>query len=326
VLLALAALIPCAGAPGQEPAAVESAETFRFTAKFVSREQHKPVSYEHPSGLAVIRMQLNGREIWALIDNRFSHSVVDEAFARSLGLELTPATGRFFTPSGSLPYWRVTEQVDLAIPGQVGMRAPVTAADLSAVSSLAGRPLALVLGKEYFNVMLFLFMPGSSQVQLGPSGSLRTPADTPYVELADDRPQLEVMIAGRPATLTVDLGYNGEIMLSQHAWTRLGLGALPTSRSLQLDATGGAGTETVQATVGEVSLGPRPVRDVDVTLSAAQLVDSDGYIGFGLLSHFNFALDIKARRLWLIPPFAEDAPIGAGRDAELEDGQRATVR
>lgn len=80
---------------------------------------------------------------------------------------------------------------------------------------------------------------------------------------------------------------------------------LPTRPSMSVDARGW-GTESVTTTVEEVSLGPKRVEDVKVSLSPALLVERDGYVGIGLLSRFNFAIDIKARRLWLIPPFPEE--------------------
>lgn len=182
-----------------------AATTIQFDARFVPRDQRKPVPYELAGRTAVIRVSVNGQEVWALLDNLSSSTLIDEAFARSLGLQLTPVTGRLFTTTGALQRSRVTELVDLAIPGQVGMRAPVFAADLSGWSAVAGRPISLIVGKEYFDVMLFVFSPGHRKVQLGPSGSLRVAADTPYLALRDDSPQIEVMIAGRPVALTIDL-------------------------------------------------------------------------------------------------------------------------
>jgi hypothetical protein len=120
--------------------------------------------------------------------------------------------------------------------------------------------------------------------------------------LHNDRPQVEVLIAGRPAELTIDLGSGGEIALRQEAWDRLGIGEFPTSPSRSVNPTGVI-TNSIAAEVDHVSLGPRIVKDVDVALTPSLPDRRDGYLGFGLLSRFNFAIDIKARRLWLIPPF-----------------------
>jgi predicted aspartyl protease len=290
----------------QQPPADPAATDIKFTARFVPRDQRHPASYELANGTATIKALVNGREVWVMLDNGASMTLIDEAFARSLGLQTVPLAGAgLFTATGRLERSRVTERVDIVIPGQVSMQAPVVAANLAGVSAITDRPISLVLGKEYFKVMLFMFIPRSREVHLRASGSLQIRADTPYLVLQDESPQIEVMIDGRPVVLTIDLGFNGQIALSQHAWSRLGMGDSPTMASRVIDARGSA-TSTVTATVDEVSLGSRHTKDVKVSLSPALLVERDGFIGLGLLSRFNFALDIKARRLWLIPPFSEE--------------------
>jgi hypothetical protein len=148
-----------------------------------------------------------------------------------------------------------------------------------------------------------LFTPHARHLEFAPSGTLDLPADTPHLVLQDDRPRVEVTIAGRPAVLTVDLGFNGDIALSERAWTTLGLNALPAAVGRAANANGRIFAMS-SAVVGEVTLGSTPVRDVKVTLQPVFPDDGDGFIGLGLLSRFTFALDVPARRLWLIAPEA----------------------
>lgn len=305
IVLSLVAFWPFAAVFAEQPVADPAASREQFDIRLVPREQREAVPYELGRGTVVFKALINGREVWAFLDNRASGSLIDEALARSLGLQLNSVAGRVITPTGALERWRVSERVDISIPGQVGMQTPVSATDLSLLSAVAGRPISLIVGKEYFDVLVFVFTPRNRQFQLGPSGSLRLPADAPYLILQNDRPQIEVMVAGRPTLLTIDLGYNGDIALRQEAWDRLGISELPTTPNASVNMDGLI-TPSVATTLDEVSLGSRRVKDVKVALTTAFPDDRDGLIGFGMLSRFNFALDIKARRLWLIPPFSTE--------------------
>jgi hypothetical protein len=237
-----------------------------------------------------------------MLDNRVTTSVIDAAFARSLGFELDALEGRFRTPSGSLERWRVPD-VAIRVPGQIFMQTPMFAADLSFLSEVTGRPVSLILGNEYFDGLAVLFTPRDRHLEFAPSGTLDLPAGTPHLVLQDDRPRVEVMIAGRPAVLTVDLGFNGDIAVNEAAWTTLGLNDLPATTGRAANANGRVFAMS-SAIVGEVALGPTSVSDVKVTLQPVFPDDGDGFIGLGLLSRFTFALDVPARRLWLIAPEA----------------------
>lgn len=280
------------------------ASRVQFDIHFVPRVHRKAVHYELVRGTVSFRAMINGKQVWALLDNGASTSLIDETFARSLGLQMASVKGAIVTSTGTLKRWRVPA-VDIKIPGQIGMQAPLFATDLSRLSAFAGRPISLIIGKEYFDVLMFVFTPRNRQFQIGPSGSLRLPADTPHLDLQGPNPRTEVMVAGQPALLTIDLGNGGDISLGQRAWDRLGMAELPSSSARSVNATGVI-ANSVGAIVDEVSLGSKHVRGAKVALTSTLPDVHDGYIGFGILSRFNFAIDVKAQRLWLIPPFAAE--------------------
>ena len=302
LLLAAACLLPSASVSADQQAVDGIRSSTRFDIRFAPRAERHPVPYEQVRGTALFKAQVNGREVWAMLDNRVTSSVIDAAFARSLGIELDTLAGRFRTPSGSLERWRVPE-VAIRVPGQISMQRPMFAADLSFLSAVTDRPVSLLMGNEYFDGLAVLFTPHDRTIEFAPSGTLDLPADTPHLALQDDRPRVDVTIAGRPAVLTVDLGFNGEIAVRESAWTALGLTELPATTGRAANANGRVFAMS-SAIVGEVALGSTPVRDVKVTLQPVFPGDGDGFIGLGLLSRFTFALDVRARRLWLIAPEA----------------------
>jgi predicted aspartyl protease len=300
LLLAGAGLFPSASA-GQQ-AADPLAPATRFEIRFVPAAEREAVPYERVRGTALFKAEVDGREVWAMLDNRVTSSVLDAAFARSLGIELDTLAGRFRTPSGSLERWRVPE-VAIRVPGQISMRRPIFAADLSFLSGVTDRPVSLIMGNEYFDGLAVLFTPHDRHIAFAPSGTMDLPADTPHLVLLDDRPRVEVTIAGRPVVLTVDLGFNGDIAVNEKAWIALGLNASSATIGRAANADGRV-FAMPSAIVGEVALGSTPVNDVKVTLQPVFADDGDGFIGLGLLSRFTFALDVRARRLWLIAPEA----------------------
>ena len=117
--------------------------------------------------------------------------------------------------------------VAVVVPGQFAATVPLSAVDLGFPSKADGRPIALVLGREYFANLVFLIQARSRTFQVGPSGSLRLPVGTPFVSLANGRPQVEADVGGEKLMLTDDLGYNRELALGPAAWSKLKLGQAP---------------------------------------------------------------------------------------------------
>ena len=304
VLLLAVPLAPSAPVSAQQQDAGQTSSTVDITIKFAPAEERKPVVYELVNGRPVLKVVVNGHEAWDVLDNNASNSVIDAAFARSLGLELSSFGAKLATPTSTQQLWRVGSAVAIEIPGQISMTAPVTATDLSALSAMAGRPISLLLGREYFSGMVFLFTPGNHRLVLGPSGSLRLADGARGLALQGDRSAIEVLVGGRPAVLDINIGSNGEIALGQAAWDQTQMTALPILPSASASVTGKI-DYSIKTEVDMVMLGSTPVTDVTVTLAPGVAEDRDGSVGFGLLSQFNFALDVKAQRLWLLPPFPD---------------------
>jgi hypothetical protein len=202
--------------------------------------------------------------------------------------------------------WRAPE-LRIVVPGEMTADGSLFAADLSAWSRLMGRPVSLVLGKEFFDNLAFLIRPTERNFELGRSGSLNHGKETQEIVLKNDRPQLSAVINGQPLVLTIDLGDGGMVSLSNTAWARLGL-----NDALSLEgrtANFNAEMHSTKKTFGARMKIGRFVAQ-DVTLSRAPQVsgDSDGRLGLGFLKHFTFAIDVKKRRLWLVPPATSISP------------------
>lgn len=302
VLAAVAAflsLAPACAAVAQADQPPSKIVEFKVNIRFAPKAEYKPVPFDLVNGVLVFKVQINGREAWALLDNASRDSLIDTDFARSLGLELSSPVSPLATTTGGSIERRRVPPVHIKIPGQADIETPLSAVSLASFSKFLDRPISLIFGQEYFANFMFLISPTNRTLQLGLSGSLRGPADTPYIALTNDTSRVDIMVNGEPASVGLDMGYNGDLSLSRAAWDRLGLDKLVTfnARSARLDARIVAEKGAI---VERVRLGPIDVHRVQVRAQPTLAKDGDGTIGFGLLSRFDFAVDIKAQRIWLI--------------------------
>lgn len=307
-LLAVAAL----AAPSQATAQAQPSDpaTINIQAQFyLGTEDRKPTTFELFHRLILFKAQIQGREVWALLDNGFDRTVIDTGFASSQGLNVTPTGGQLRSATGSLE-GSIVSEATILVPGQVSLRGSFHAADLSIMSRTLGRSISLVLGKELFQDMAVVIKPSDGIFEFWPSAALSLPPEAPRLHLPKDAvelvlnndvPHLDLMIAGKPAVITVDLGSNDAIALSEGAWAKLGLNNFATTEGQSMGAEGRPVT-TRTTLVPDISIGPIQSFGVPVTAKPVLPGMGDGLLGMGYLSQFNFVIDTKARRLWLLSP------------------------
>jgi hypothetical protein len=248
-----------------------------------------------------------------MLDNGAERTLVDASFAKSIGLVVARAVAGAHTATGSLGR-RVVSDATIDLPGQVSLRSPLSAVDLSSISTDLGRPVSLIIGRDYFDVLAFQIIPANETVEVGPTGAFVVPPGTPYLVLKNDTPQIDLYIDGKPATVAVDLGDDGAIGLSDSAFGRLGLNNLPAVEGKMLGAEGVA-VRTKSVVARSVTVGPVHASGVSVTEQPILPSDGDGRIGMGFLSRFNFVFDVKARRIWLLSPADEASRVNQLRAA-----------
>lgn len=262
--------------------------------------ERKPVPMEVFRRLLLFKARVDGQDVWALLDNGTDFTLIDSGFATSRKLNVTEQVGQVQSATGSLAMGRVLN-VLLEIPGQVSFRPPLYVTDLSGISKSLGVPVSLVVGRDTFAFLSFIITPSTRSFELAPSGAVNVPANTPTLVLKDDKPRLEVIINGKPAIVSVDLGDTNNITLGPAAWDRLGLSSLPTVLGT---STGGDGKvmESRTAIVDTVAVGAFQARQSPVAVQPIRAQDGDGRIGMGFFAGFNFVFDLKARRIWLLSP------------------------
>ncbi len=257
----------------------------------------RPVAYETIGGLAVFRLRIAGRDAWALLDNRAERSFVDLAFARNAGLTIDPRTSARVTAGSNLAGQRV-ERVPIAVAGQFAATVPtMIGIDLAPISRSLGRPIALVVGADFYR--RFAVATQAGVLRFLPSGSVRVAAAP--VALLDARPRVTILLGGQRFVATVDTGLSGALILTPQAWARLGTPDAACERERL--RTGDGNARTGRSCVGPaVRVGPITRPSTRVSVSELAAANGDGLIGMGLLGTTDgLIVDVSARKLWVVP-------------------------
>lgn len=289
---------PCRGSQTQTP--ISLAGSYQIQVHFTPKEFRKPVPFELVKGHLLFKARVQGQGIWAMLDNGTKGTLIDADFAQSAGLKVGPVIGQIETATGTLERRRIAT-AEIEIPGQFQATTPLSAADLSFVSKVIGRPVSMIVGKEFFDNLLFVIRPSNGTFETAPSGGLNAPPNTPQLDLKNDPAQVEIAIGGKPALVTVDLGDDDVLGLSNAAWNRLGLNHRPGIEGATAGAEGHVAA-TRDITVDQLAIGPVTAHNVTVSMRPIDPIDGDGTIGIGFFSLFDFAIDTKARKIWLISP------------------------
>lgn len=283
--------------------------TAKASFQFFGRQNREPVPFELVNNHIFFKAQIEGREVWALLDNRWERSTIDIGLAQAAGLSIDPDKHVARTPTGELTWQRIAD-VSVLIPGQVQFRAPMAGMDLSAISRMSGRRIEAVLGGNLFGVMGLAVDSGRRTFSLAPTGALKPPNVFTLVPLKNGLPQVEVLIGGKPVLVGLDLGSSAFLSLTPEAWTRVG------SKDAKFRSRSGVHADgkpfmVDHARVPEARLGSIFHKDVDVEVRPWPEEFGDGVVGMGFLAASDFVLDVGAGKLWLVPRLPSVAGPGA---------------
>ena len=291
--------------PASAQADLSKSFNFNVRVNFNVGEARKPVKFERIEGLIVFRAQVQGKDVWAVLDNLSDGSLLDTSFAQSVGLPMSAPVGRVRTQNGALER-RWIDSVAIVVPGQISMITRLSSTDLGFFRRATGRQIVLIVGKELFDSLAFVVHRNGS-FEIAPSGSVNVSAGVESLQLGQGRPLLLAKINGTDVVLAIDLRFNGDVSLSEAAWKRV----VPSGSSSKTIVSGQADGQLVRrsaSTLPNFSLGSTTLSAVEVT-QGISIEGADGLLGTGVLSQFTFALDVKAGKLWLIP---SQAPKPAG--------------
>ena len=242
-------------------------------------------------------VEVNGQRTEALLDSAAESSLIDPAFARELGLEVSgQATAR---GAGG------EQQAQLA---HVAVRAAavrmqdltVAVLDLSDVSRrLVGSQVRFVLGRELFDAARLRIDIDRGTLEVVSRRAPVAGIELPLTEHAGIE-SIPARVEGIAAAADVDLGNGSDVLLGKAFAERHGL--LGPGRVITSREGGGIGGMRQRAVVrlGRLEVGGSTFTDVE---AAVDPMDNAGDLNLGvrILRHFIIVSDFARHRMWLEP-------------------------
>lgn len=291
-----------------ESAPDSSAENGRITIQFVGKDQYGATPVEIHNGTIFFKAVVANRDIWMVLDNGASNTILDEAVAKQAGYRTTASTMSFKTMQGEIVGHRLDDGA-VTIPPQFSVTGNLFTFDLSEMEKFLGRPIGGILGADVLSRFALIFDTDGQRFTLAPSGKV-TPREAHIVFPLVKPAKIAAKVSNQSLLLSVDLGYNGQAAIRDTTWHRLGLTTEPLRKEERYGADGSSRT-TPTVVISEMSFGPLQVRDFPAEISEMNDELGDGVIGMGLLNRFNFILDISAGKLLLTPR----QPLTSAREA-----------
>lgn len=276
-LLILACTALCTHAYAKEPTIVENEalEEQQAELSFLHANGLTFTTIDLSTGLVFLRVNLQGKEIWALLDNGSDTTIIDRSLANNLEIPVSDAEGFVTTTFGRLPTNR-TVGAQFQVPQQFKTTANFWSADLASVSSAIGKDIGIVIGADILDKISYIVDPNRSRILFAQSGRLNFNAPN-MVKLPVVDGAVEAQINGQKANLRVDLGSTSFLRILENRWSEVFPNTEPAALGKSVD---GAGIVNQNIGAKEVVLEIsrfRAVGDVEVTRSLGQR--GDGYLG-----------------------------------------------
>jgi hypothetical protein len=265
-----------------------------------------------------IPARVAGHETHVLLDSGAETTVLDRAWAASIGLKAQGEVTALGT--GGADTAGLVGGVDIQLGGLTLPDLTVATIDLRPIAERIGHPLPVVLGNEVFNELVIDIDFQTRRIAfLDPAAFVPPPGAVGLdLTLSQGIRSVPVSVEGRPAqAFAFDLGNGSPLIVSASYWDRERLlDNRPQSQALA-GAVGGVHPEAV-AVLKSVTLAGVTFHDVPTLFPPKSLtaVDSDrilGNVGLPILKRFRVISDYPHNKVWLVPnaeaaraPFAKD--------------------
>jgi len=282
VIAAAAALSACAGAPSGDLPSRLAAGSLRVEGQRL-----------------FLPVDVQGLRTEALLDSGAEITLIDPGFASAAGLVPFGHEEARGTGAGTQSV-QFAEGVTLRAPGRVLADRTVVIMDLSDISArLIGRPLTVVLGREFFDA-------GRVRLDID-AGVIEAASDTDtpagmMLELSDAHgiKQMPVSLNGHPAMADFDLGNGSEILVSTAFAEAAGL--LAPENILGTIEGGGVGgpVQRQLVRVASLTIGDETFHNLTAAVGPEE-GGADMNVGVSILRHFRMVIDFPENRVWLEP-------------------------
>ena len=241
---------------------------------------------------------VNGTVVVALLDSAAEMTVVDDDFARRLGLVTEGSAAAHGSGAARMEATFATG-VDIGMGGVQLRDVRVAVMDLGEVSQrLVGRPLDMILGREVFDAAPLLVDIEDRTVTAVAAGEGRRGVRLPLGEHRGT-PTIPAAVEGHePVGAVLDIGNGSEVLVGRAYAERIGLTA--PGRVVERRSGGGLGgaLERDIVILRNLVVAGREFRDVRAAIDPGATA-SDLNLGTSILRHFVITTDFPQRAVWL---------------------------
>jgi len=262
--------------------------------------------------------EVAGREVRAMLDSGAGITVLDRAFAESIGLQMRD--GGTIQGIGGEEQLYLADGVTVSVPGVTLRDASVAVLDLSEIADKMGRRFEVILGVEVFTRAVVTIDYPARRLSFAPPHAYEAPAGAHSVRMFSRGgvPKVECRYEKLPTTLCdIDTGSNSTVDIVAHYVDEYDM--LEGRRAVSRAATGGVGgmIETSVSTLREfsfagVSVGSSPANFMAEAVGSLDTDEIAGNIGAGVLGSFVLVFDYPGMRFHVIPP-PQPSPIRRDR-------------
>ena len=267
------------------------------------------------SGSIVLKVQIAGEAIDAVLDTGASHSGIDSSLAKRLGI----ATAKSVSLNGFSKQVRAHQSVgtQITVAGS-----EYTTSLLVVDMSPMGLEQRMILGRDFLDrhVLELDFTNSRFRVLPDTEAESLTSKPIPLLSYAQRILRIPVRINGQEEFADLDLGNQNALLISDSAAARL-IPALPRSTWVTLDVSGLLTTGSVVVPI--LSVAGTDLRSVPALVMTLP-DNASANVGLPVLRRFAMTLDLGKGRLWLSPdaaaierPFDRDR-LGAALEPQEE--------
>ncbi|HXA40088.1 MAG TPA: aspartyl protease family protein [Phenylobacterium sp.] len=260
----------------------------------------------------LLPIAVDGRPAEAWLDSGAGATVLDAAFARTLGVALGGGIEAHGVAGGVAGVREA--RVNLEAGGLTMTDRRVVVMDLSAVARVVQRPVQVLLGRDVFDQAVVDIDFQDRRISLIPRTEFIPPGDAPLsLRPSADLRSLFIVVAGAPTEAILDLGNAGGLLLDRDfAEVNHLLAGRRLSTELAVGADGPR--ESVQASLDRVRLGGLAFDGVPTVVTPGLTSRVPANVGLQLLSRFRLTIDFGGDRIWMTPyPDATSRPFRKNR-------------
>ena len=249
------------------------------------------------SGSIVLKVQIAGETIDAVLDTGSSHSIIDSSLAKRLGI----AAAKSVLLTGFSKQVRAHQSV--------GTQVTVAGSEYSTSLIIfemtpMGMEQKMILGRDFLDIHIIELEFANSRFRFLDSAEARDLPSEPISLISESRRKLwiPVRINGQEVFADLDLGNQGALLISDSAAARL-IPGLPRSTWVTQDVSGLLTTGSVVVPV--FSVAGTDLRSVPAEVMHLPPPDNaSANVGLPILRRFAMTLDLGNSRLWLTPDAA----------------------